>query len=306
MLYQSGDITDSTRDVICSKVHKGRELVCRDRKIAVAQGEAYEQPNAVRGVYLLFVSGKRPDTPAIRAFVRANSAISLTHDPAAVQMLRVVRSDDEIVQPPTGAAAPGWVELLRDGLTFDLEGLCPADPIEFPASQHGFDFEGNPSSSMYEALRLVPGAHLAGGESSLPVVRGMIALARDLTHHFQDVEAIIWPPAQSVVGRRYFESTTTAWIDGGAFPALGLTAFVQTLDGALQSVGLDYFIGQELRIEPPLVEDKVAATRLAVRLVNQLVLMGGVQDAERVVAPDGTRLIMRHSRNGRFVRVWSE
>lgn len=238
--------------------------------------------------------------------MRAHAAVSLTHDPAAAQLLRVVRPDDGAAQPPTGDTAPGWVELLRDGLTFDLEGLNPANPIQIPACEHGFDFEGRPSGNSHEALRLVPGAHLAGGASSLPVVRGIIALARDLTHHFQDIEAIIWPPALSVIGRRYFESTATAWIDGGAFPALGLTAFVQTMDGALQSVGLDYFIGQELRIEPPLVEDKIGATRLAVRLVNQLILMGGVHDAERVVAPDGTRLIMRVSQNGQFVRVWSE
>lgn len=221
-------------------------------------------------------------------------------------MLRLVRPDDDFVPPNADETCPGWVELLRDGLTFDLEGLNPAETPAIPPSEHGFDFEGDPSAHTHEAVRLVPGAHLAGGEGSLPVVRGMIALARDLTHHFQDVEAIIWPPSQSVIGRRYFESTATAWIDGGAFPALGLTAFVQTMDGALQSVGLDYFIGQELRIEPQLVDDKVAATRLAVRLVNQLVLTGGVKDAERVVAPDGSRLIMRPSDNGRFVRVWSE
>lgn len=275
------------------------------REIAVAQDDAYEQPDAVRGVYLLFAKGERPDAPAIRAFARANATVSLTHDPAAAQTLRLVRPDDD-AEFPSGDTNPGWVELLRDGLTFDLEGLSPSEPIDIPRCGHGFDFEGSPSLTTHEVLRLVPGAHLAGGESSLPVVRGMIALARDLTHHFDDVEAVIWPPAKSLIGRRYFESTATAWVDGGAFPALGLTAFVQTMDGALQSVGLDYFIGQELRIEPPLVEDKVAATRLAVRLVNQLILMGGVQDAERVVAPDGTRLIMRPSRNGQFVRVWSE
>lgn len=258
------------------------------------------------GVYLLFANGTRPDAPALRAFVRATAAVSLTHDPAAVQTLRLVRPGDDEVQAPSGEMGPGWVELLRDGLTFDLQGLSPADPIDIPQCEHVFDLDRKPSRLSHEALRLVPGAHLTGGERSLPVVRGMIALARDLTHYFQDVEAIMWPPALSAIGRRYFESTATAWIDGGAFPALGLTAFVPTMDGALQSVGLDYFIGQELRIEPQLVEDKIAATRLAVRLVNQLVLMGGVQDMERVVAPDGRHLVMQPSRNGLFVRVRGE
>jgi len=85
-----------------------------------------------------------------------------------------------------------------------------------------------------------------------------------------------------------------------------LTSFFETLDGGLQSVGLDYFIGQELRIEPSLATEKGAATRLAIRLVNQLVVMGGIHESERVIAPDGTRLVMRPSRNKNFIRVWGE
>ena len=85
-----------------------------------------------------------------------------------------------------------------------------------------------------------------------------------------------------------------------------ITAFRETADGALQSEGLDFWIDQELRIEPPLAHDKVSATRLGVRLINQLVLVGGVASSERVVAPDGTGLVMRPSRNGKFVRVWRE
>ncbi len=140
----------------------------------------------------------------------------------------------------------------------------------------------------------------------MPVVRGLIALARDLTHHFDEIVAIVWPPSKSAIGRRFFESVSTAWLEGGAFPALGLTAFRETVDGALQSVGLEFWIGQELRIEPPLASDKVAATRLGVRIIYQLILVGGLEDSEWVVGPDGTRLVMRPSRNRKFVRVWRE
>lgn len=140
----------------------------------------------------------------------------------------------------------------------------------------------------------------------MPVVKAMIALARDLVHHFDSLEAVVWPASRSAIGRRFFESVTTAWLDGGPFPALGLTAFRETIDGAMQSTGLDFWIGQELRIEPPLSSDKVAATRLGVRLVNQLIAVGGIEGDERIVAPDGTRLLLRTSRNGRFIRVSRE
>ncbi len=199
-----------------------------------------------------------------------------------------------------------WLELLREGLVFDLCGLSPGEATYFPQIDHRFDLEDMPGAAQYEALQLSPGQHLAGGEHSIPVVKGLVGLARDLVHHFEDLEAVVWPPSASAIGQRFFESVSTAWLEGGTFPALGLTAFRETIDGALQSRGLDFWIGQELRIEPPLSSDKVAATRLGVRLINQLVLVGGIDGNERIIAPDGTRLILRTSRNGKFVRVARE
>ncbi|MEM1051014.1 MAG: hypothetical protein AAGI28_02860 [Pseudomonadota bacterium] len=199
-----------------------------------------------------------------------------------------------------------WIELLRDGLTFDLAGLAPGRARAFPPIWHRFDLDSLPTEADYEVLHLAPGHHLAGGERMMPVAMGLLGLARDLVDHFDELAGVVWPPSMSAIGHRFFESITTAWLDGGPFPALGLTAFRETTDGALQSEGLGFWIDQELRIEPPLATDKVSATRLGVRLINQLVLVGGVETSERVVAPDGSRLIMRPSRNGKFVRVWRE
>ncbi|QUL38842.1 hypothetical protein [Erythrobacter sp. JK5] len=262
-----------------------------------------------KGMLLLFAAGKRPTRAAIRQFTEAQRSASISHDPSQSSPLHLVAADGEVQHPiETGPEANGtvWLELLHEGLTFDLHGLAPGEPCDFPEFEHRFDLDRTPGAFRLETLRLQPGQHLAGGEASMPVMKGLIALARDLTHHFEDLAAIVWPPARSVIGRRFFESVATAWLEGGAFPALGLTAFRETIDGALQSVGLEYWIGQELRIEPPLSTDKVAATRLGVRIVNQLVIVGGLAEAERIIAPDGTQLVMRPSRNRKFIRVWRE
>jgi hypothetical protein len=263
-----------------------------------------------KGLFLLFAQGKRPDRAAIREFVACQRAVSLTHDLLKDTPLHLVAADGEPVARG-GAASPQlddclWLELLRDGLAFDLCGIAPGKPVAFPAIEHRFDLAEVPRGPLFETLQLKPGHHLAGGERTLPVAKGLVALARDLVHHFPELVAVVWPPSASAIGRRFFESVTTAWIDGGAFPALGLTAFRESIDGALQSVGLDFWIGQELRIEQPLSVDKLAATRLGVRLINQLVLVGGIDDSERIIAPDGTRLVLRPSRNGRYIRVWRE
>lgn len=198
------------------------------------------------------------------------------------------------------------LELLRGGLTFDLCGLAPGDAPAYPEPEHRFDLEKLPKSGDFEAIQLMPGHHLAGGERTMPVARALLATARDLVHHFDGLEAVIWPASSSAIGRRFFESTITAWIEGGAFPALGLTSFAETDDGALQSVGLAFWIDQEIRIEPPLSAEKVWATRLGVRLINQMIMVGGLNADERIIAPDGTRLVLRLSRNGQYIRVMRE
>jgi hypothetical protein len=140
----------------------------------------------------------------------------------------------------------------------------------------------------------------------MPLMRSQLALACDIVRQFDDLAAVVWSPSASAIGRRFFESATSAWLDGGPFPALGLTAFAETTDGALESVGLSFWIGQELRIEPPLTADRVAATRLGIRLVNHLVLVGGLAEDDRIAAPDGTRLVLRPSRNRALISVWRE
>lgn len=254
------------------------------------------------GLQLLFAPRTRPTRGAILDFISHQHSISLSHDPS-----------DETGSDPVRAAEAGgkpdpedWIELLREGLTFDLTGLAPAPAFALPAITHRFDFAAHPDQADLEVLSIAPGPHLSGGGRAMPVLKGMLALARDLASHFEDLQAVFWPPSGSAIGRRFFESVITAWLEGGAFPALGLTAFDETADGALQSVGLAFWIGQELRIEPPLTHDKIAATRLGVRLINQLVIVGGIGDSERITAPDGTRLVMQTSRNGDYIRVRRE
>ncbi len=237
--------------------------------------------------------------------------MSISHDPQGDVALQLASADGEIVEEAGGTLAGtrrklGWVELLREGLAFELTGLAPGALLPVPKVDFLFDFATTPEAPKYEVLKLAPGHHLAGGERATPIAKGMLGLARDLVDYFDGLAGVVWPASSSAIGRKFFESVVTAWFEGGPFPALGLTAFYETTDGALQTEGLSFWIDQELRIEPPLSLDKVSATRIGVRLVNQLVLVGGVDSSERVVAPDGTRLVLRTSRNGKFVRVWRE
>lgn len=248
-------------------------------------------------LHLMFAKGMRPDRLAIRAFADRQPSVTVSHDPG----------EDEAAH--ADALWPGqqhWLELLSDGLTFDLSGFAPGLPSPIPAFDHRFDLPAVPTAADHEAMMLRPGPHLAAGGNTMPLMRVMLALACDLVRQFDDLIAVGWGPAGTAIGRRFFESVTTAWLDGGPFPALGLTAFVETPDQAIESAGLGFWIGQELRIEPPLSTDRVAATRLGIRLVNHLVMVGGLAEDDRIVAADGTRLVLRPSRNRDLISVWRE
>lgn len=215
-------------------------------------------------------------------------------------------SEDAAHDAAMWANQPHWLELLSDGLTLDLSGLAPGPAAAFPQFLHRFDLPTLPKAADHEVLILRPGPHLVDGGKSMPVLRAMLALGCDMVRQLPDLLAVGWTPAASAIGRRFFESATTAWLEGGPFPALGLTAFAETSDGALESVGLAFWIGQELRIEPPLSHDRVSATRLGIRLINHLVIIGGLEGDDRIVAPDGTRLVLRPSRSRALISVWRE
>jgi hypothetical protein len=248
-------------------------------------------------LHLLFATSKRPDCDGIRDFVSHHPAVELSHD-----SMPSAETQADAVWPGQQA----WLELLRYGLTFDVAGLAPGPMSAFPSLEHRFDLADLPQADRFEAITIAPGPHLAAAGRSLPVMKAMLALACDLTRHFDHLEAICWTPSRSAIGRRYFESVIAAWLEGGPFPALGLNAFVEADGGALASVGLDFWIGQELRIEPPLGADKVASTRLGIRIINHLVLAGGLTAIDRITAPDGSRLVMEPLPRQKIIRVWRE
>ena len=233
---------------------------------------------------LLFLAGQRPDVDFVREVAASTDRLEVT---------------SVLGQ---GADVAG-VEVLRDGMTYDLVGAAPGRPAAIPSLVHRFGVPREVDETTAEALSLRPGPHLAQGAGTVPVVRTMMGVAVMIAPHLPGLAAIAWQPAASLIGPDFFVSSMTAWLAGGAFPALGLTAFAPEPSGGLRSEGLEFFTGQELHIAQELAEDRVAGTRLGIRLVNQLVGQGRVRQTEAIIGPDGERLTLEPSRDARLVRV---
>ena len=202
------------------------------------------------------------------------------------------------------AANPDWLEMLSLGLTFDLTGLAPGAAEMFPAIRHRFGLSDSFGGAI-EAIGLYPGQHLGEGANLLPVVRVMAGLAAGLLD-LPQAQAVVWHPAGTALGPDMFRQAIGDWLGGGAFPALGLTALTRQSDGSLQSEGLAFFTGQELRVEPTCGKTPGEAGKIAVRLVHRLVDSEPVLSRQKITGPNGERLIAEPRDGGRVVRVWRD
>lgn len=253
---------------------------------SISRGRHLVSERAEGVLSLLYAAGERPT---------ADDVARLLDKPAdpAVQVARISHRPD---------VSEGWVEILASGLTFDMSGLVPASALPPAPSAHLFGLSAEVQVPALEAVTLAPGEHTAPGAAMLPVVRVMCGLGARLAS-LGSVKAICWGPAQSCMEPGYFKRIVAGWLGGGAFPALGLTALVRTSDGALESVGLTFFTGQEVRVNALRGEPAAATAKLAVRMIDLLVRQGRVRESHAFPGPDGEQLLVEPSSGGEIVQV---
>lgn len=227
--------------------------------------------------------------------------VMVTHDPAqrgaTRECGRQAGSNDR------QGAEDAWLELMIDGMTFDLLGLAPDPGVAVPEIEHRFGCSGDIAAETVEAVGLMPGPHIAEGAHTLPVVRALIGLGAALAEEVAEVSALLWTPSRSAIARPFFVRAVSDWLVGGPFPTQGLVVFAAKSSGPLRSEGLTFFIGQELELPPALVAMRVAETRLEARLVHELVALGRLAHPLEIIAEDGTPLLLDPGGGGDTIEV---
>jgi hypothetical protein len=234
---------------------------------------------------LLFAAGARPSASDVARLLATSApggqAATVSHRP----------SDDH-----------GWLELLASGLTFDLRGLAPSVAAPMPAVGHVYGLPADIAKFDFEAISLAPGQHVAAGANLMPVIRTLIGLAANLALQLP-ITAICWNPAQSWMEPKYFGRVVVSWLSGGPFPVLGLTGVHRLPDGVLESSGLAFFTGQELRVPEREGEPGSETVRLAARLIDRLVQHGRLDKAEEMIGIGGEQLVAQPTADGRHISV---
>lgn len=247
-----------------------------------------DRPGARPYLFLLFEKDRRPAAAQIRAAVEAANLGMVSHDPTS----RAPGPEQE-----GGGPVSHWLEVLVSGLSFDIRGLEPGPSLAPPATRHRFGDADVASLRKSEAIGIAPGPHLAGAAGSIPVLRALLQLGAGLVAQLDAVTAVVWQPAASAMGPRLFIHAIGGWLENGAFPALGLMGAVANPQGELVSDGLGFFIGQELVLDASLATDRIAGTRLLLRLVDRLVADGSLADVAIVglAGGDSLRLVPESS-----------
>ncbi len=198
----------------------------------------------------------------------------------------------------------GWLEFIAMGLTFDVSGLAPDQQALSRLPEHYFGLDVSASDQRFEAVRLDPSPHLAGGRMLMPVLRVLCGLGAELAR-LPGLRAVGWEASSSWMSPAYFMSAVRAWLVGGAFPSLGLTALTPSIGGDLQSEGLALFTGYEARIEAKPGETSQELAKLAARAIHLLV-QAGPQGLLNLTDSKGQTLHCEMLADQQLLRLWRE
>lgn len=236
------------------------------------------------GIALLFEPHARPTVHDIAGLLTRKSgtgAVSISHRPDP---------------------RDGWVELLCRGLTFDLAGLAPGQGEPLPDVGHGYGLPDAGATLQSEAMTISVGQHLGGGAHLLPVVCAQMEVALALMH-LPGLCAVVWRPAAIAMSPAYFSLMASPWVNGGPFPALGLTRLIHAADDTVVSQGLSFFTGQELSLAAMPGQGEAEMDKLAIRLIHKLVESGPITAPCEIIGPEGEAFAIEPTEDGRRLRV---
>lgn len=202
-------------------------------------------------------------------------------------------------QSPGPASGYPTLECTVAGLVFHIVAIGEWNRDKCPPIAHAFGLDPT-VMAWRNGISVGPGPDIAAVTEGLPLVRAGAAIVRRVLE-IGDPVAVVWRPIGSMMEKGYFTDMADEWLQGGAFPALGLASFRDAPDGGLHSHGLTYFTGQELRLVPAIAEQGDRAVALGAGLVEKLVEHGALKAPIEVRNFDGRKMRLAPSANGRFV-----
>ncbi|MEO0440223.1 MAG: hypothetical protein AAF067_05035, partial [Pseudomonadota bacterium] len=179
-------------------------------------------------------------------------------------------------------------EIVSDGMTFRLTIECTHDMGSDRAIENLFTSR---IPHNCQAVGITLGPHLTTGKHMPPVNLALLSIARKIG---QELEAtgIVWLPAKQHVDFAHFSEAVEQYAENGIFPTVVQIALQSPGNGRLETRGLAYFAGREVRTLFPAQQNPGAWMSHFLKITGA-VISGRRLTKEAVIlnnAPDDARL----------------
>ena len=115
-----------------------------------------------------------------------------------------------------------------------------------------------------------------GNAKHLPAINKAILKLGRLIGDAVGSTSVVWNPADIIIGFDFFRENTQQYLDGGPFPVLIQVRIDERANGQTNTVGLDYFAGQEIRLEAPDTYTSGDIGKRIVRIVHDIATNGKI------------------------------
>ena len=217
------------------------------------------------------------------------------------QLIRSGQNSDGAGDPTHGDGT--GLEVIVDGLSFDIQGLGPGVPTAHPEIGHYADGAIDLATSEVEVVALTPAPNISLASGELPIVQAMMELAVGLTTAWTRSIAVVWGPGRVAATPGFFSSAVARWVRGGPFPTQALVGFAENGEETLRSEGAAFFVGQEIEVTGSIARATDMARGIGARVFNHLLLNGRLNDVAHIQGRDGTVLRLAPTGDGAWLRV---
>lgn len=240
-------------------------------------------------LHFLFSAGQRPSRDALMRIITPSPRF---------------RIGDSQKSTSGGGNDESRLEVVVDGLSFDILGLEPGGTAVRPDIRHYADGAIELTDGEVEVVALIPGPHIASGPAELPIIRAMMELAVGLTTAWTRSIAVVWGPGRIAATPGFFSRAVARWIGDGPFPASTLVGFARHGEETLRSEGAAFFVGQEIEVTGEVARATDMARGIGSRVMNHLMTNGRIEEVSHIQGRDGTVLRLAPAgTDGQWLRV---
>lgn len=179
--------------------------------------------------------------------------------------------------------------IVTNGMTFKLTRECLSEIAERSPVENLFTPPIAPNSA---TTGLTLGDHLVSGRHMPPINLALFKVAQIIGKNLS-ATGIIWRPAGIHMGFDHFSEATYHYENEGIFPLPSQIAILESSQRQIQTRGLDYFCGYDIRINFPIKGERYDWIKHVLKLAQAAIRKEMLTEANPILhkSPEKSELV---------------